>query len=71
MKDGEQVLFMKLATATKIYTQYEISDEDVNRAQQLMQEYLLGFKKVMSLICIVFFCLWLMELYYRCMEKER
>jgi hypothetical protein len=46
MLPGEDRLFLKLATATKIYTQYELTDEEVQRAEVLMSEYLLEYKSV-------------------------
>ena len=46
MKAGEDCLFLKLGTAIKIYTQYEITAVQIERAQALMQAYLLGYKEV-------------------------
>ncbi|KAF8482266.1 hypothetical protein JB92DRAFT_2764516, partial [Gautieria morchelliformis] len=43
---GEDQIFLKLATATKIYTQYELTDAEVRRAEVLMSEYLLEYKSV-------------------------
>ncbi|KAF8517879.1 hypothetical protein JB92DRAFT_3113382 [Gautieria morchelliformis] len=46
MQPGEVDLFMQLAAAIKIYTSYEITTENINRASFLYQEYLLGFKEM-------------------------
>jgi hypothetical protein len=46
MRLGEDVLFLKLATATKIYTQYKLSIDEITRAQDLVKQYLLEFKEV-------------------------
>ena len=54
MHKDEDLLFLKLATATKIYTQYELSNDDITRAKNLIQEYLLGFKKVLALLYTLF-----------------
>ncbi|KAF8508318.1 hypothetical protein JB92DRAFT_2541987, partial [Gautieria morchelliformis] len=43
---GEDQIFLKLATAPKIYTQYELTDAEVRRAEVLMSEYLLEYKSV-------------------------
>ncbi|KAF8481366.1 hypothetical protein JB92DRAFT_3132926 [Gautieria morchelliformis] len=45
MRPGDYLLFLKLGATTKIYTQYEITHKDVRRAEGLVQEYLMGFKK--------------------------
>jgi hypothetical protein len=36
MLPGEDRLFLKLTTATKIYTQYELTDKEVQQAEVLM-----------------------------------
>ena len=46
IQPGDDLLFLKLSAATKIYTQYEISNDDINRAEVLVCEYLLEFKQV-------------------------
>jgi hypothetical protein len=51
MQPGEDLLFLNLGTAMKIYTQYEISHNDVQHAQSLIRKYLLDFKEV-SPLCV-------------------
>ena len=50
IQPGDDLLFLKLSAATKIYTQYEISSEDIDRAQALVCEYLLEFKQVSNYV---------------------
>jgi hypothetical protein len=50
MQADEDILFLKLGTAMKIYTQYEISATEIARASGLLTEYLLEYKQVSSSI---------------------
>ncbi|KAF8578426.1 hypothetical protein K439DRAFT_1621346 [Ramaria rubella] len=46
MHPGEDVLFLKLATAVKIYVQHVITKAEIARANALFLEYLVGYKKM-------------------------
>jgi hypothetical protein len=46
MEPGEDKLFLKLGTATKILTQFEITSQEIDRAGDLITEYLLEYKSV-------------------------
>lgn len=46
MQAGEDILFLKLGTATKILTQYQITSAEIERACTLITEYLLEYKQV-------------------------
>ena len=46
MEEGEDIIFLKLATAMKIFLQYEITINETKRAQALLTEYLLDYKRV-------------------------
>jgi hypothetical protein len=46
MQQGEDVIFLKLAMAVKIYMQHEIDEGEIHRADTLMTEYLCDYKKV-------------------------
>ncbi|TDL13709.1 hypothetical protein BD410DRAFT_734964 [Rickenella mellea] len=46
MQDGEARNFLRLATALKILLSSSIDDEQLERAQILLEEYLLGFKEL-------------------------
>ena len=50
IQPSDDLLFLKLSAATKIYTQYEISSEDINRAEALIWEYLLEFREVSNYV---------------------
>ncbi|KAF8584211.1 hypothetical protein K439DRAFT_1616910 [Ramaria rubella] len=45
MRAGEDVLFLKLATAVKIYVQQIITEAEIARADMLFSEYLIGYKQ--------------------------
>ena len=46
MRPGEDRLFLKLATAIKIFLQYEITDTEIDRAAHLLYDYLVGYRDV-------------------------
>jgi hypothetical protein len=46
MRAGEDLNFLRFATALKIFVSSSISTEGINRAAKLFQEYLLGYLEV-------------------------
>jgi hypothetical protein len=57
MNPGEDRVFLKLATVTKIYTQYEITNLEINRAEVLMSEYLMEYREVRPMFSTLLSCL--------------
>jgi hypothetical protein len=48
MYEGEDILFLKFATALKLFTSEALTKDNLTCAHTLLLEYLIGFKQVFS-----------------------
>ena len=46
MQPGEDELFLKLGTAINIFTQYELTSDEIEQGNELLTAYLLEYKNV-------------------------